>query len=519
MRQTNGKKISQFLEEGTITSDGYLTFIQDGVNYKILYTDFLAELGVTGTIEPIGGVPSTPVLDVDGSVNYIRNLEDGSGITMEVSLDGGITVAHNFTADATGVPLLVDTSAASPVIRSLVAGQGIQLDGSDGEVTITATGIVTPSTVIVASLSDLPEPVGSVITLLADTQYQLAASINLGANRLVLSDGTSIVGAGPFVTVLTYSGSSALFTWTNAQIYLSNFSVSAPNASLFAGTNPVTPGAVEVYSLYIEEIDSLGSIDDALITVLNNIQAGNIVTTGLELLGVSQYLSVSNCLVVMQTGTFIDLGTAVFGGVRISSNVIQTPGSVVLVDGAASSANISAGGSGVIVSNRLIGTVTINGISVDDTRWWFFLNDQLQDSRTDGLLSMQGNATASVIAATGTPVIVAGTWVVSGVSGMSGTTNGRLTYNEEKPVSLPITASVTAIPVSGSNQAISIYIALNGSVITASRMQATITSTAAQNITATWQLTFEEGDYIEVFVQNETATNNVTITRAVLRVN
>lgn len=120
-----GVKQSDFTQQNSILSGSYLGFFANGYNYKISYSNFLSGLGVTGTIVQDGAVSGTPVLDVQGTVNNIRNLEDGSGIVTNVSAENGITIAHNFTVNTTGQPLMQDIAAASPMFVSLVGGTGI----------------------------------------------------------------------------------------------------------------------------------------------------------------------------------------------------------------------------------------------------------------------------------------------------------------------------------------------------------------------------------------------------------
>ena len=120
-----GVKQSDFTQQNSILSGSYLGFFAGGYNYKISYTNFLSGLGVTGTIVQDGAVNGTPVLDVQGTVNNIRNIEDGSGIVTNVSAENGITIAHNFTVNTTGAPLMQDIAAASPMFVSLVGGTGI----------------------------------------------------------------------------------------------------------------------------------------------------------------------------------------------------------------------------------------------------------------------------------------------------------------------------------------------------------------------------------------------------------
>jgi len=91
-----GVKQSDFTQQTSIISGSFLGFFANGYNYKISYDNFLGGLGVTGSIAQDGASTGTPVLDIQGTVNLIRNIEDGSGIVTNVSPENGITIAHNF---------------------------------------------------------------------------------------------------------------------------------------------------------------------------------------------------------------------------------------------------------------------------------------------------------------------------------------------------------------------------------------------------------------------------------------
>lgn len=139
--RAQGRKKSQFTQQSTVLANSYMDYFVNGTNYKIAYTDFVGGLGVTGTIVQEGAVTGTPVLDVDGTINNIRNLENGSGIVTNVSPNNGITIAHNISYDTTGAPLFLNTTATSPVIASIVAGNGISVTSTDNYVTIDQVGI------------------------------------------------------------------------------------------------------------------------------------------------------------------------------------------------------------------------------------------------------------------------------------------------------------------------------------------------------------------------------------------
>jgi len=274
-----GVKQSDFTAQTSVPAGSFLGFFNNGYNYKISYANFISGLGVTGTIVQDGDPAGTPVLDVQGTINNIRNLEDGSGISCNVSPQNGIEISHNFTVNATGLPIMLNSTAASPTFVSLVAGTGINLSA-----------------------------VGSTIEIVAE----------------------------------------------QATVY--------------------------------------------------------------------------------------------------------------------------------------------------------------------GQVYMQGNATATTIASTTVPVLVAGTWTVDILSSFTGTTAGRLTYTGIETIICRIEACLTLAPTSGANQHTSVYIAKNGTVIAGSRMMSHISSGADEVIAAAWQVSMGTNDYIEVFVQNATALNNILVSRAVLSI-
>lgn len=139
--RAQGRKKSDFVAKTTVESGGYLDYVVNGTNYKISYDNFVSNLGVTGSIVQDGAVTGAAILDTQGTVNNIRNLENGSGIVANVSPENGVILAHNFTQDATGTPIFLNTTADSPTFASLVAGNGIDITATDDYVTITQVGV------------------------------------------------------------------------------------------------------------------------------------------------------------------------------------------------------------------------------------------------------------------------------------------------------------------------------------------------------------------------------------------
>jgi len=136
-----GRKKSEFVAKASVDAGSYLDYVVNGTNYRISYDNFVSGLGVTGSIVQDGAVTGAAILDTQGTVNNIRNIENGSGISAEISPENGVILSHNFTQDATGTPIFLDTTADSPTFVSLVAGNGIGITSTDDYVTIRQVGV------------------------------------------------------------------------------------------------------------------------------------------------------------------------------------------------------------------------------------------------------------------------------------------------------------------------------------------------------------------------------------------
>lgn len=141
----------------------------------------------------------------------------------------------------------------------------------------------------------------------------------------------------------------------------------------------------------------------------------------------------------------------------------------------------------------------------------------LNGSASAGLIYMQGNTTDTVIAASGTAVLVAGTWSAQVANNFTTTAAGRLTYTGSGET-LNVEAMVSMHPAAAGTKDLSLYIAKNGAVIAGTKLTATVTNNAAQEVSTIWRLALATDDYIEIFVANEDDAGDIEVNSAVLRV-
>ena len=253
MDRSQGRKKSDFVAKTSVDAGAYIDYFVNGTNYKILYTNFLSGLGVTGTIVTEGDPSGTAVLNVDGTVNKIRNLENGSGVITSVSANGGVKIQQNFTADTTGEPILRNVTDDTPDIVSLVAGDGITIARTNNYLTISETA-------------------NTVLDGLLSIQGNSTATTIAGAGDAVLVAGTWVVeksgiGAGTTGGRITYTGSSSQQVKIDASISVKAASASGQNASLYVAKN----GTIVTASRVNTEVDA---------TVEKNINVAWIETAG-----------------------------------------------------------------------------------------------------------------------------------------------------------------------------------------------------------------------------------------------
>ena len=514
--QSKDRKISKFLTQTSLPSDAKLSYISGNTNYKISLADFQASLGVTGTIVQDGDPLGTPILNTSGSVNNIRNIEDGSGIKSSVSPQNGITLEHNFQEDATGVKLIDDLTAVSPKFRSLVAGTGINVSGTNGSIQIALSAIpASTKTVIVNNINDFPAAVAGVITLADNTEYAVRNDITT-ASRFVLGNNSVITGSDAIVVALTYTGSGVMFTSTNKNWSLKDITINCTTGT-FIDFNGSGLEIFQILSCVINAA-TLGTIDDFIGIHFDDTQM-TATTNGIIFGGSNGVMLLEANLTTIAAGILYDLGTSTFNGLSVTDGFSTLNGTSIFMSGLVSSGNINTGGLGAVHNCRFFGAGTpLQNINYQNIRWQLFINDVVQDTHKDCLMSQIGNATATVIAVAGTAVKLAGTWTEEHASHFSGDATGRITYSGVKNDHFDVSFSFTGDPVSGTNKAIKYYLYKNGVEVTNSGAAANISSGDPKRVTLLWRIGMNQSDYLEAYVENNTDTVNVLVTDAVLRV-
>lgn len=381
----------------------------------------------------------------------------------------------------------------------------------------TLFGAFADNVIVVNSESDFDQQDATTITLIANHQYIIGAAITT-SKRFIVEDGASISSINPFSVVLVYTGGGAMFTSSSANWSIRQLGFSCPAATIF-DVSGVNKTLLMADSLCVAA-NSVGSFTDISLVVIN---AGifGLAGSGFVMSGIINILSISKLRQETTSASHIavNLGTATFDNLEITNFEPDGPSGSVAISGAASSANINANRVATIKDSTLNGgsMTPLAGITTNDIRYRFDGNSGVADTIEDALISLTANATQTVTALN-TPAKVAGTWVVERDSFFSGDTTGRCTYLGERPVVVPIDVSTTISAASGTNKDISIYFAVNGAVIANSRIKNKVSVSDPRNTSSVWQYEFNQNDYVEVWIENNTDSINLICEDAVLRV-
>lgn len=385
------------------------------------------------------------------------------------------------------------------------------------------TGLAAIGLNFVAVESDFDVQDATTITLEASKVYVITEALTT-AKRFVCESGFSLTAFNQLGITLTYTGAGVMFTGVDAHGAITDIALNAPSGSLFNFSDVAvlnshvftTSGITVVSCLKFGTFTSLASLVVENVGVFSTNDGLTIVGTGWRVWRFQNFGQIT------ASATFVgfDLGVATCNLIEFSTLFMNAPLGAIGIKGAASSANVIAGNIAKVVNCDFIGgiTATISGITVDDVRWFFSLNNTIQDTMPDAMASLNGNATETIITTMGVPVKVTGIFTDERSSQFIVDSTGRVTHIGERDLTAPVDIVATVESASGTNKDIKIYLALNGSVIANSGKSNRVGAADPKNTAAPWQLTLSENDHLEIWIENSSDTVNLIVIDAILRV-
>ncbi len=518
---TLAKDIDQSIAATSNVASDHVVFTRNATAYKIPFSAFSESLGVTGTLNTIGAPTATSILSKPSQgYNYIRGLAASQGITATLDPHGSIAIKTNLANSGGSAQIIKDTTAAQVGLRGVTAGDGITIDQRTNDILIsTNTATATTKTVIVTEIADFPVPSGGVITLANNTDYFLANDLST-ADRFIVGTNTAIRGPASQIVSLTYTGTGTMLTSTNPNFRADRVTLGCPNGTLF-DISSSGGGIFQMIETTISSCQNIGTIGDMFLIRFKGLAYQNVIAGGVVLTGVNDILVFDTSVMFLNGGTAYDFGTSIFNNLTITNQFVESDtAGTKFISGATGSANIAVGGLADVTNCRTDpATTPLTGVSTDDVRWEFLGNNTIPNTRPDSLLSTTGNALQTTIAAIGVAVKANAVFVDDDTSQFVTTSDGRTTYIGEKDASLPISLTATLLAAAGGDKQLSAYIAINGVIVPQTISTVTASSAKSNVAPSIWQPVFTNGDYVEIWVANDTTTDNVIVVNAVIRIN
>ena len=376
--------------------------------------------------------------------------------------------------------------------------------------------------VYVSEEADFPTQDATTITLEANTPYIIADSFSTDKN-FIAQNGASLDGRSSDAKTITFTGSGSMFSGTDVSFFIRDISL-VPGATNKVFDFVDTVGSIRRFTSINARVlggAKFGDFTDMLVVELTN-TSGAGMTQGIEFFGTDgAFFSINRFALSSTNVSFIGikLGTATAPSIELEDLFFSAPSGAFGISGLANNGNVDAGRIAKVESSTFTGGMTaLQNITIDDVRWLFRDNTPIPDSQPDAMVSLTGSATETTISAANTPVKAAGTFVVERESQFTSDTTGKIIYDGERDLVTPIDITTTISAVSGTNKDITVYLALNGTVITNSGKSNRVGAADPRNTSVLWQLSMSTNDFLEIWVENNTDTINLIVEDAILRV-
>ena len=366
--------------------------------------------------------------------------------------------------------------------------------------------------VFVSEKGDFPAASSGVITLADNATYLLTGSVDLTGDRLVGGQNSVIIGGSSENCILSSTGLDS-----GTALLSSSYSLPCRNIAISHGT------AIN--------LDATGNADQALdwsgVNFLNCATIGTVKNYGNAIFQLCAHLNSQGLTFDGSIGTigFTDClfnppasGTSLtFPSTLTITRRFRVSYSAFVILSGETGINMSTSAT-VPVEGYILDTVNFSGggtyttgVAFNDNKALFSNVNGVENSASVGLMTMQGNATATTINSVGVAVKAAGTTTFqSSVSQKFSHSDNRLTYTGA--ITRRFRVSVVASILASNNTQLGSYIAKNGSIISFSEIYTTADGNNRSENTAIQAITdLEENDYIEFFIENDTSTANVTV--------
>lgn len=375
--------------------------------------------------------------------------------------------------------------------------------------------------IYVYSLDDLPAPVGSAITLDANSMYIFKGIVNISPYYLDLN-GASLRGMDPARDGVSSTVSGAILRSTDVSVYMDGLVVIPLSGStkaydlsdatgtkfcnLFEGNSVIEVG---IPSLGVGQISGFKAT-----TIIQNYWS---VTDGIKVTGtIGKFTCSFTFITNLTTGSGIEfLSGLVVDDIDLANNYFEYSGQTGITMNAGASVD-----RGRMTSNmfRNVGTPLV-GMDSYTAGWNMSQNTNIPDSRAFSFIYFSGNSTSTSLP-NAYPVFykIAGTTTTIDEKRFTATAN-KITYNDVDPISGKVSV-VLGAKAPANNSDYSVGIAKNGvALIAPISSMAAATNNQSFQIVLDTEVSMVTNDYLEVYIaRNNSNTSSITVEELQFRV-
>jgi len=392
------------------------------------------------------------------------------------------------------------------------------LNGNIGGVRYGTYAISTPDSVNVEKWEDFGTPAAGKITLDSSKIYKVFGLVQATTGDSIDPNGATIVGASSrsFDGIISSIANHNLIE-TSSDTVLENMTLTASglNSELFN----ISGSGTETFlcdNCKLENNTSLGTIEDmGRGSLINSLVTGSSNGLTVEDLGSWSHRQTSwledntASAYISHSGTFSILAYQGAGMLVSAGNIgIDNSGITSITGYGQINGGFSFDGAGDPVDN-----VTL----FEDKEWSvdaFGIDRIYKDTETFGNLSKNGSS-PTPIAAVNTPVKISGPTTLGEVfRADDGGASNRIRNNSNSEISFDINGFASVDNVAGFLDEVSVYVAINGVVQTASRSTSNLGSfLSIMSIPINHTFVLPPGGYAEVWISNDTDTTNLIVAR------
>ena len=476
--------------------------------------------GLNGT-SGVNGTSGTSGIDGSSGSSGVSGSSGTSGINGTSGVNGTSgSSGINGTSGTSGINGSSGTSGVNGTsgtsgIDGTSGTSGVSgSSGSSGTAGSSGTSAVVLNNMkFIEQKSDLPTSVGGVITLVSNYTYFFTTTVDLTGDRLVCGENTTILGGSSENCRIKSTGLTDPLISSTYSIPIRNITIEAQLALNLNGDGVNT--AIDWFGVNFTDCAVVGTVSNYSNVILQDsafLNSGNLTFDGtIGTVGMSQCLF--NC---NTSGTVFILPSTL----TITRRFRVIYSSFIVLSGETginlhSSTTIPNDGYILTYCNFSGGGTYLSGVNHTSNEALFINNIGITNTSNVGHYYVQNNATATTVGtgqqniwrkASGTTTEGLGNspkWTTA--------TTNRLTYAGSVSTEFVITV-VGSVFSTANGVTIGVGIAENGSIQNESAVSVRTTtlnvpfSFALQDI-----IQVENGDYFEVWVRNETGTQNVTL--------